>query len=139
MVHSAVYSFSEAEAKMFSEKHGIKTVFTDLEELAKSDEVDAVYIANPNALHYATAKPLLENGKHVLCEKTCVVTSEQLNKLYEIADKNGVIFMEAMKGIYMPEIKVIDSRALRPYGQAGFLPLFLQISRISRRRNAQYL
>ena len=66
MVHSAVYSFSEAEAKMFSEKHGIKTVFTDLEELAKSDEVDAVYIANPNALHYATAKPLLENGKHVL-------------------------------------------------------------------------
>ena len=75
MVHSAVYSFSEAEAKMFSEKHGITTIFTDLEKLAKSDEVDAVYIANPNALHYQTAKILLENGKHVLCEKTCVVTS----------------------------------------------------------------
>lgn len=122
MVHSAVYSFSEAEAKMFSEKHGITTVFTDLEKLAKSDEVDAVYIANPNALHYQTAKILLENGKHVLCEKTCVVTSEQLKILYEIADKNNVIFMEAMKGIYMPEIQVINE-AMKKLGDIHMVKL----------------
>ena len=103
-------------------KHGIQTIFTDLEKLAKSDEVDAVYIANPNSFHYATAKILLENGKHVLCEKTCVVTSEQLKNLYEIADKNGVIFMEAMKGIYMPEIQVINE-AMKKIGDIHMLKL----------------
>ncbi len=106
-VHSAVYSFSEEEAKAFSAKHNIGLIYTDLDKLAESKEVDAVYIANPNAFHYATSKRLLEGGKHVICEKTSVVTSEQLKKLYEIADKNNVIFMEAMKGLYLPEIHAL--------------------------------
>ena len=47
---------------------------------------------------------MLEHGKNVICEKTSVITSAQLKKLYEIADEKGVIFMEAMKGLYLPEI-----------------------------------
>lgn len=103
-VHNAVYSFSQEEGDAFGAKHGITNIFTDLEEFAKSDTIDAAYIANPNAFHYPTAKVLLENGKHVICEKTSVITSAQLSALYEIADKNNVIFMEAMKGLYLPEI-----------------------------------
>ena len=102
-VHSAVYSFSDAEGQAFGAKHGITRIYNDLDALGESD-IDAVYIANPNAFHYPTAKTLLEHGKNVICEKTSVITSEQLKKLYEIADEKGVIFMEAMKGLYLPEI-----------------------------------
>jgi len=108
-VHSAVYSFSAEEGNSFGAKHGITNIFTDLNKLAETDTVDAVYIANPNAFHYPTAKVLLEHGKHVICEKTSVVTSEQLKTLYEIADKNNVIFMEAMKGLYLPEIHALTN------------------------------
>ena len=102
-VHSAVYSFSEAEGKAFGAKHGITDLYFDLDDLGNSD-IDAVYIANPNAFHYSTAKTLLEHGKNVICEKTCVPTSAQLENLYRIAEEKGVIFMEAMKGLYLPEI-----------------------------------
>lgn len=114
-VHSAVYSFSDAEGQAFGAKHGITEIYNDLDELGKSD-IDAVYIANPNAFHYPTAKKLLEYGKHVICEKTSVITPAQLKKLYEIADKNNVIFMEAMKGLYLPEIQQLNE-AMKKLGE----------------------
>ena len=114
-VHAAVYSFRQEEGEAFAKKHGVDRVYTDLDELGKSD-IDAVYIANPNALHYPTAKKLLSYGKHVLCEKTSVVTSEQLKELYRIADEKGVIFLEAIKALYMPEAEIIKE-AMKKLGQ----------------------
>lgn len=113
--HSAVYSFRQEEGDMFAEKHGVDKVYTDLDELGKSD-IDAVYIANPNALHYPTARTLLSYGKHVLCEKTSVVTSAQLEELYRIADEKGVVFLEAIKALYLPEAEAIKE-ALKKLGQ----------------------
>lgn len=106
LAHEAVYSFRKEEAESFAAKHQVKKIYTDLDELGRSD-VDFVYIANPNALHYPTSKKLLEYGKHVLCEKTSVVTSEQLERLYQIADENHVVFLEAMKTLYMPQMQKI--------------------------------
>ncbi|MEA5117430.1 MAG: Gfo/Idh/MocA family oxidoreductase, partial [Propionicimonas sp.] len=100
--HAAVYSFNQAEADAFAARHGVSQIYTDLDALGSSD-VDAVYVANPNALHYPTAKKLLEHGKNVLCEKTSVVTSAQLQQLYDIADRNGVVFLEAIKSLYSPQ------------------------------------
>ena len=114
-VHAAVYSFRQEEGEAFAKKHGVDRVYTDLDELGKSD-IDAVYIANPNALHYPTAKKLLSYGKHVLCEKTSVVTSEQLKELYRIADEKGVIFLEAIKALYMPEAEIIKE-AMKKLGR----------------------
>ena len=105
-VHAAVYSFRQEEGDAFAKKHGVDRVYTDLDELGKSD-INAVYIANPNALHYPTAKKLLSYGKHILCEKTSVVTSAQLEELYRIADEKGVVFIEAIKSLYMPEAEII--------------------------------
>ncbi len=113
-VHDAVYSFRKEEGEVFAKKHGIDRIYTDLDELGKSD-IDAVYIANPNALHYPTAKKLLNYGKHVLCEKTSVVTSAQLEELYRLADKRGVVFIEAIKSLYMPEAETIR-RAMKKLG-----------------------
>ena len=45
---TAVYSRTEERAKAYAEKHGAKHVFTDLKEMAASEEIDAVYIASPS-------------------------------------------------------------------------------------------
>ena len=101
--HRAVYSRSRETGEAFARKHGVNLVFTDLEALAASDQIDAVYIASPNAFHYSQAKLFLEHGKHVLCEKTCVVNSAQMKELCRLADQNGVVFMEAIKFMHLPE------------------------------------
>ena len=105
--HRAVYSRSRETGEAFARKHGVNLVFTDLEAMAASDQIDAVYIASPNAFHYSQAKLFLEHGKHVLCEKTCVVNSAQMKELCRLADQNGVVFMEAIKFMHLPERMIL--------------------------------
>ncbi len=66
------------------------------------DETDAVYIASPHDSHYAYAKAALEAGRHVLCEKPLCFSRKQAETLFEIADKNGLVLMEALKTAYCP-------------------------------------
>ena len=105
--HRAVYSRREETGQAFAQKHGVPLVFTDLEAMASSPEIDAVYIASPNAFHYPQARLFLEHGKHVLCEKTCVVNSDQLAQLCSIADQKGLVFLEAIKFLHLPELPLL--------------------------------
>ena len=66
---TAVYSRSLARAEEYGKAHGASYFYNSLEELAKSSQVDAVYVASPNSFHAAQSIMLLTGKKHVLCEK----------------------------------------------------------------------
>lgn len=93
---SAVYSRNYETGKTFAEANGCKTVFTSLEEMAKSSDIDAVYIASPNSFHYSQSRLFLENGKHVICEKPIVTALCEYQELKELADSKKLIYMEAI-------------------------------------------
>lgn len=112
----AVYSRSLEKAKAFAEKINVKLYFASLDEMLCDKNIDAVYIASPNSKHYEQAKMCLENGKHVICEKPAVVTSEQLRELYEIAERKNLIFLEAMKSMHSEGLSVIKN-ALADLGE----------------------
>ena len=52
----------------------ISKVYTEYDEMLADSEVELVYIATPNSLHFEQAKAALLAGKHVLCEKPIVPT-----------------------------------------------------------------
>ena len=52
----------------FAKGYHIKQAYLNFEELIASD-VDTIYIALPNHLHYSFAKRVLEAGKHVIADK----------------------------------------------------------------------
>lgn len=64
--------------------------------------VDAVYIATPHLSHYEYIKKALERKKHVLCETPMVLNGEQAKVLYEYAESQGCILMEANKTAHCP-------------------------------------
>lgn len=99
---TAVYSRSEKTGRAFSQEHGDVPVYTDLEQLAASPSIDAVYIASPNVCHYAHSRLFLEQGKHVLCEKPLTVTAEQQAGLQELARQKGLIYIEAIMMLHLP-------------------------------------
>ncbi len=129
---SAVYSRKYETGKTFADKFGCEKVFTSLEEMAKSDEINAVYIASPNKFHFEQSKLFLENGKHVICEKPLCSHFEDAKILFEIAEKNKLILTEAM--LYMH----VTARNILKHGleECGNIRnVFLNFSRKSKQLN----
>jgi predicted dehydrogenase len=95
---------------------------TDVHEVLKHPEVDAVVIATPVSTHHPFAKLALENGKHVLVEKPFTATSAEAQELIAIADARKLKIMVDHTFVYTGAIqtikKYIDS------GQLGDLYYF---------------
>ena len=85
---------SELEkAEKFAAEHGGK-IFSGYESLITSDEIDAVYIPLPPALHFRWAKKALECGKHILLEKPFTTSLEDTKELIAIAENRGLAVHE---------------------------------------------
>ncbi len=97
----AAYSRDVGKARAFGEPRGARRFFGDLSELAACDEVDAVYVASPNALHAPQAKRLIEAGKHVLVEKSFASNEREAKEVFDRAREQGVVAMEAMRNIHV--------------------------------------
>ncbi|MBR5081412.1 MAG: Gfo/Idh/MocA family oxidoreductase [Bacteroidales bacterium] len=70
----------------------------DYDELLS--QVDAVYLVSHPSLHYQQIRTALLKGKHVLCESPIALSVDQYNELIELAKKQGVILMDAIKTAY---------------------------------------
>lgn len=107
---NAVYSRTREKAEEFSLKYGVEYIFTDLDEMAKSNEIDAVYIASPNLFHESQSILFLNNKKHVLCEKPIASNRKSFSKMIEAALNNNVLLMEAMKPTCVPNFQAIKEQ-----------------------------
>lgn len=109
----AVYSRKFDTGTAFAKKHGIKDVFTSLDDMLLSTTVDAVYIASPTFLHAEHTLRSLSMGKHVLCEKACTVTYDEFAQMRSAADKSGLVFLEAMRPAFDPMIEIFKDNLSR--------------------------
>ena len=64
--------------------------------------VDAVYIATPHLTHGDYIKKALDVKKHVLCETPMVLNAMEAKELYDYAEQQGCILMEANKTAHCP-------------------------------------
>lgn len=66
---------------------------------------DIVYIGSLNPQHYEIAVLMLENGKHVLCEKPLTLNQKQTKKLVELARTKKLFLREAVWSRSFPVYK----------------------------------
>lgn len=95
-----VYDIDNKKAELLSKTEGDVKVFSSLDEIYT--EVDAVYIATPHLTHYGLIKDFILHKKHVLCETPMVLKGKEAKELFELAEKNNVILMEANKTAHCP-------------------------------------
>lgn len=95
-VFHTAYSRSIKNGEEFAKAQGFKHFSDDLRAVAENPQIDAVYIATPNVLHYEQSRLFLENGKNVICEKPIVTDCEKYDELLSLADKKGLIYAEAI-------------------------------------------
>ncbi len=97
---TAAYDVNKSQSDEFASSFNDIVAYDDIQNFYKN--VDAVYIATPHLSHYANIKHSLEAKKHVLCETPMVLNGDEARELYELAERQGVILMEANKTAYSP-------------------------------------
>lgn len=115
----AIASRTEANAKDVAQRFAIPHAFGSYEELLACDNVDAVYIALPCAMHAEWAIKAADAGKHVLCEKPISLKADQIDPIIEARDRNKVIVSEAFMVTYHPQWHKV--RSLLDEGAIGTL------------------
>ena len=101
----AVGNRTHSKAVDFAEKYGVKKVYDDFHEMFSDKNVDIIYITTPHNTHIDFMMEAISNGKHILCEKSITLNSDELNKAIELAEKNNVVLAEAMTIYHMPLYK----------------------------------
>ena len=81
----AVYSRTEEKGRALAGEYGCSRVYTDMDAFLGTDEINTVYIATPNLLHYEQAKKALLAGKHVILEKPFCTRALQAEELIRLA------------------------------------------------------
>lgn len=104
----AVYSRTLQSAQLFADKFSVTTCYDSLDTLALDVNVEAVYIASPNSLHFEQSMQMLKAGKHVICEKPLASNAQQVELLFQTALENNVILFEAYMTAHLPNFKQIQ-------------------------------
>ncbi|MFI1018971.1 Gfo/Idh/MocA family protein [Streptomyces sp. NPDC020965] len=89
----AVASRTLDKAEPFADRFGCAAV-AGYERLLERDDVQAVYVPLPNALHEEWADAALRAGKHVLVEKSLTVSATAAEELVATARRSSLAFME---------------------------------------------
>jgi predicted dehydrogenase len=92
--HSMVSALSRrnaADARTSADKYGVPYSFTSTEELAHCREVDAVFVATPDALHLRDVLAALRAGKPVLCEKPMAMNAGEVEQMISAANNAGLL------------------------------------------------
>jgi predicted dehydrogenase len=92
-----------------------------MDEVFEDPNVDIIYIATPHNTHSSYLRKALTHGKHVLCEKSITLNSEELNEAIQLAEKNHVVLAEAMTIYHMPLYKRL--KEVMESGEIGALHL----------------
>ncbi len=75
-------------------------------------DVNVVTVFTPSSLHYEVCKAALENGKHVICEKTLTLSAARSLELGRLAEEKGLIFFTSYMKRFFPAAQ--KARELMP-------------------------
>ena len=65
--------------------------YDDLSTLLDREEIDALHVCTPNAVHAQQAIAAIERGIHVVCEKPLAVSTDESRAMVAAAEERGIV------------------------------------------------
>ena len=115
----AILSRKEETGRAMAEAFGIPKIYTELSDFLADPEIEIVYVATPNSIHFSQAKAALLAGKHVICEKPFTPTVAQTQELIDLAMERNLLLYEAITLAHHPHYRYIKENL----GKLGKLKL----------------
>ena len=88
---AACCDLQEDLARRNARHYGALNWYTDLQEMLDREDLDAVMVVGPPAMHYACGKQVLEAGLPLMMEKPAAVRPQEVLELAELAEAKGLI------------------------------------------------
>ncbi len=101
---------SQEKIEALTNKYQIKKTYYNYDDLLNDEEIDTVYVALPNHLHYEYTKKALLHNKHVICEKPFTSNIDELDELIALSKERKCLLFEAITNQYLPTYKNIKDR-----------------------------
>lgn len=101
-----VYSRSEEKGLEFAKQYDVP-VICDWNTLLNKEDIDVLYIASPNDVHFAQCMDALRANKHVICEKPFVSNMREFKELMEVVYETKHFCFDAMTVMHLPNLQVI--------------------------------
>ncbi|MEU4236768.1 Gfo/Idh/MocA family oxidoreductase [Actinoplanes sp. NPDC026619] len=102
----AVGGRDAGRAAAYAESLGIGRSYGSYAEVLADDDVDAVYIPLPLAMHTEWTIKALRAGKHVLCEKPFAMTAADAAACFDAADEAGRLCIEGLMWRHHPQTRL---------------------------------
>jgi len=99
---NAICSRKQETGQAMAEAFSIPKVYTDLQDMLADPEIEVVYVATPNIIHFRQAKAALLAGKHVICEKPFTPTVAEAEELIALAKEKHLLLFEAITTAHHP-------------------------------------
>ncbi len=101
-------------------------VYGSFDEMAKREArlkngIEAVAVVTPNHMHYLAARPFLQRGIHVICDKPLTSTLADARKLAALVEKSGALFILTHNYTGYPMIR--QAREMVTSGELGNIRL----------------
>lgn len=90
------------KVKKIAYENNIPFIYFNYQEMLNNPNIDTIYVATPNNLHYENAKQALVNKKNVILEKPFTRSFKQAEELVEIAKQNKLLLFEAITVVNTP-------------------------------------
>ena len=120
----AVANRTHEKAVAFAEKYSVPKVYDAIDDLFTDEAVDVIYLTTPHNTHYPFMKRALENGKHLLVEKSITLNSRELDEMIALAKQKKLILAEAMTIWHMPLYKTLWNQIARgDFGRVQIITL----------------
>lgn len=107
----AIFGRNQEATLKLAQENQIPYYFFNYTEMLQSD-LDTVYIALPNHLHFSFAKQALEADKHVILEKPITSNYTEFQQLRALAEEKDKILIEAVTVHYLPAYQQIKQKLM---------------------------
>lgn len=110
---AAVVSRTLEQAQQVADKYGAPLASTNLDDVLKSPDVDAVILSTPTQLHTAQTLETLAAGKHVQVEIPLADNLADALRVRDVAEKSGLVCMVGHTRRFNPSHQWIHQRIQR--------------------------
>lgn len=103
---------NEEKLQNLCEEFAIEKYYLGIEALLVDEQIDTVYVALPNNLHFDAMDKAIDAGKDIICEKPFTTNSYETEKIIEKAKEHEVMIVEAISHRFIPNAieakKIVD-------------------------------